>query len=78
VAEDLGYFINQNAVKELIRVLHKGKDEDEHVRWAAAVALGRYDTPSDVFADLVEALSLEPSEIVQRSLMLSLGRMVPK
>jgi len=78
VAEDLGYFINQNAVKELIRVLHKGKDEDEHVRWAAAVALGRYDTPSDVFADLVEALSLEPSEIVQRSLMLSLGRMVPQ
>lgn len=76
VTEDLGYFADRNAVQALIHALHN--DDDEHVRWASAVALARYEDPRETFIPLMSALEKDESVLVQRSSMLGLGRILAR
>ncbi len=75
-AEDLGYFANELAVEALIEALER--DPHEHVRWAAGVALARYEDPRHTFPALVNALGRDSSVRVQRSVMLGLGRILAR
>lgn len=75
-AEDLGYFANEIAVEALIETLER--DEDEHARWATGVALARYEDPQRTFPALVSALGRDSSVMVQRSVMLGLGRILAR
>jgi HEAT repeat protein len=76
VTEDLGYFADKNAVQALIHALQN--DGDEHVRWASAVALARYEDPRETFIPLTSALEKDKSILVQRSAMLGLGRLLAR
>lgn len=76
VTEDLGYFADKESVQVLITSLEN--DKDEHVRWASAVSLARYDDPRLTFIPLLEALDRDASITVQRSTMLGLGRILAR
>lgn len=70
-AEDLGYFYNEKAVEALLHSLTF--DDHEHVRWAAAIALGRTNN-QDVAKYLASALEKEKSIYAQQGMILGLGR----
>lgn len=74
-AEDLGYIwvstLARRVVEPLVACLQD--DSDDHVRWAAAIALGRINDPS-VISPLLDAVQNDLFFRVRQSSLLGLGR----
>jgi len=70
VSEDLGYMFNADAISALLISLN---DEDDHVRWASAIALGRIGHPR-VVPHLVRKITTDQFDRVRQSALLGLGR----
>jgi len=75
-AEDLGYFYNDKAFSALAAVLCS-EERPEHLRWAAAIALGR--TNKVQAAEyLIDALERDHAITVKQGAILGLGRIAPR
>ena len=78
LAEALGYFglsnfgISETLAKTLIQ------DDDNHVRWASAVSLGRRGNPQDGIETLLKSLAVEDCNRTRQGALLSLGRLLQR
>lgn len=78
IAEALGYFgiEDEDVLGALISAL--ADDQEEHVRWASAVALGRRAHASEAIEPLIACVESEFSERVRRAALLSVGRLLKR
>lgn len=78
IAEALGYFgvDDEDVLGALTNVLTN--EEDDHVRWAAAVALGRRSLVDDAIGPLVSVIQSDSFVRTRRAALLSLGRLLQR
>ena len=70
--QDLGYIYNDEAMKELSKLLDVEKED--HVRWAMVIALGRFENPALVIPYLINKMNNDRFDFVRESAILGIGR----